>query len=261
MRFQTGLAFTLAAATLIGCGSDRVAGPTDEANRAAAALERAAGEAGIGVDPSSALTYLTVAAALRAGAPLREVEISVDGAPPEKWYAFGHESRFDPPTGASPVDLFGESSLRALLAWRTAGSQVHVVHLLSSGNQGPIGPLFPIPELDGTQLGLASSLIYSEGRNLFWEAARGTQTSAIVSESQTPCPSRRPAAAPAGPSCVLASFSFGFSGVEVEPASLLFGPGGPGPSAAAGTRRLSMAPQQVDGMVMTIDFRTLGTGE
>jgi hypothetical protein len=258
MRFRTHVPLVLATATLLGCGSDRVAGPSDEATRAAAALERAAAEAGIGVDPTAALTYRTVAAALRGGAPVSEVEISVDGGLPQPWHAFGHEIRFEPATGGGPADLFGESSFRALLAWRVVESEVHVIYLLANGNEGAIGDVFPATPLDGTEIELPSTLIYSEGRNLFWVGARGTQTNALVNESRTPCPApRRPAGAPPAPTCVIASFNFGFSGAEAEPPGFLFGPNGPAPSQATGTRRLSMAAQQVGGTVMTIDFRTL----
>jgi len=262
MRFHQRAAFTLATTlagtALLGCGGDRTVGPPEEAARAAAALERAATEGGLGADPTAALTYQSVAAALRGGAPVREVEISVDGADPEKWYAFGHEIRFEPATSSGPADLFGGSALRALLAWRPTNAGVHVVHLVANGNEGAIGEFLPTQPFDGREIELPSILMYSEGRNLLWEAARGTQTSGILDESSTPCPApRRPAGAPAGPTCVMASFTFGFSGVEAEPASFLFGPNGPVPSSATGPRRLSMAPQPVDGMVMTIDFRML----
>jgi len=258
MRFRERAAFTISVAAFLGCGGDRATGPSDSATRAAAALERAAAEVGLGADPTAALTYQSVATALRGGVPVSEVEISVDGGPAQRWYAFGHEIRFEPATGGGPADLFGESSFRTLLAWRETESRVHVIHLVAAGAEGPVGQFAPTEPFDGTEIELPSSLMYSEGRDLFWEAARGTQTNALVSESATTCPGRRrPAGAPAGPTCVLASFSFGFSGVDVEPSGFLFGPNGPLPSAATGTHQLSMGAQPVGGLVMTIDFRTL----
>lgn len=257
MRFQTRVAFTLAAVAALGCGSDRVTGPSDEAARAAAALDRAAAEMGLDTDPGTALAYQSVAAALRGGAAPGQVQISVDGADPERWYAFAHEIRFEPAGLAGPADLFGESVHRALIAWRqTEGGAVRVVHLFAPSGQGPVG-FGDLPAVVGPEWEFPSTLIYSEGRGLFWEGVRGTQTSALVRTSETPCPTpRRPAGAPAGPTCVLATFSFGFSDVEAEPAVLFRGPGST-TSAATGTRRLSMAPQEVNGMVLTIDFRTL----
>ena len=68
---------------------------------------------------------------------------------------------------------------------------------------------------------------------------------------------RPPPGGVGGPTCVLATYAFGFSDVEAEPGTFLFGPNGPVASAATGTRRLSMDPQTVEGMLMTIEFRTL----
>jgi len=255
MRFRTRVAFTLAGATLLGCGGDRVAGPSDEATRAAAALERAVDEMGLEADPS-VVTYHTVAAALRGGVPVSRVEIRVDGDVQE-WYAFAHEFRFEPATSSEPADLFADATFRSLIAWRPTDAGVHLIHLLASGRE--VGGPWPTEVVDGVGIEFPSTLMYSEGRNLFWDAVRGTQESDISEERGTPCPTpRRPAGPPAGATCVLATFAFGFSDVEAEPASFLFGPNGPIPSAATGTRRLSMEPQAVGGMLMTIDFRMLG---
>lgn len=260
MRFRSQLAFTVAAAATLGCSGERVAGPSDEASRAAAELERAAADLGLGADPSAALTLQSVATALRGGVRPSQVEISVDGGLPEKWYAFAHEIRFEPRSGAVPADLFTEATFRVLLAWRATDAGPRLIHLAAVGDEGPIGAFFPtdLPTVVGPGFELLSNLMYSEGRNLFWDAVRGRQTSSMT-PGQTPCPTpRRPAGAPPAPRCVLAGFTFGFSDVEAEPFSFPFGPGGPRPSVATGTRRLSMAPQQVDGTLVTIDFQTIG---
>lgn len=256
MRFSQHVALTLAAVVLTGCGGDRITPPADEAARAAAALERAAAETGLDGDPTT-ITYRSVAAALRAGAPFARVEISVDGDP-QPWYAFANEIRFLPTAGSEPTDLFGDSEFRSLIAWRATDTRVQVIQLITNGRSGNVGGPWPGETADGVGVDFPSVLIYSEGRNLLWDAVRGTQTNAIVETSSTPCPTpRRPAGVVGGPTCVLATFSFSFSDVEAEPASFVFGPNGPVPSAATGTRRLSMAPQRVEGTATTIDFPTI----
>jgi hypothetical protein len=256
MQLRTHLAFALAT-TVLGCGGDRPTAPPDNADRAAAELERAAAELGLGADPSAALTYHSVAAAIRSGAPVDVVKITVDGSLQE-WYAFGHEIQFEPTTAGMPADFPIAFGLRALLAWRAPQSgPVQLLHLTASGDEGPIGEFAPIDPVDGT-LTFPSTLMYSEGRNLFWEATQGYQWSSAAPTS-TPCPApRRPVAGAAAPKCVLATFKFRFADVEAEPFSFPFAPPGSGPSAATGKRMLSMGEHTIDGMRITIDLRTIG---
>ncbi len=256
MRLRDHLAFPLVAA-ILGCGGDRTTAPSDDAARAASDLERAAAELGLGADPSASLTYQSIAAAVRGGAPLQQVQIALDGKT-ESWYAFGHEIRFDPASASTPVDLPIAGGLRALLAWRaTAGGSVQVIHLSASADDGPIGQFAPMDLGDGS-LVFPSTLLFSEGRNLFWEATSGHQWSSIT-PGTTPCPgARRPGGAAPPPRCVLATFKFRIADVEAEPFSFPFGPLGSRPSAATGKRRLSMAEQTIDGMQMTIDLRVIG---
>jgi hypothetical protein len=256
MQLRRYLAVSLAAA-LVGCGGDRTTAPADDAARAASELERAAAELGAGADPSAALTYQSIATAVRGGAPVHRVEISVDGKA-ETFYAFGHEIIFDPASASTPIDLPIRSALRAFLAWRaTEGGRVQVIHLAASDDAGPIGEFAPIDPDDGT-LAFPSSLLYSEGRNLLWEGTSGYQWSSAVAGT-TPCPGpRRPANAPAPPKCVLATFKFRFADVEAEPFSLPFAPFGSPPSAATGKRTLSMAEHTIPGMQITLDVRIIG---
>jgi hypothetical protein len=256
MQLRRHLTFALATAVL-ACGGDRPTAPLVEAERAASELERAAAELGLGADPSAALTYQSVAAAIRGGAPVAVVKITADGRL-EEWFAFGHEIQFEPTTAATPADLPIEFGLRALLAWRAPqGGPVQVLHLTTSGNEGPIGQFAPIDPVDGT-LTFPSTLMYSEGRNLFWEATRGYQWSSARATS-TPCPGpRRTVAGAAAPKCVLATFKFRFADVEAEPFSFPFAPPGSVPSAATGKRALSMGEHTIDGMRVTIDLRTIG---
>ena len=257
MRFRKHLTLSLVAVA-VGCGGDRSTGPNDDAARAASDLERAAAELGLGADPSAALTYQSIAAAVRAGAPLQRVQITLDGKS-ETWYAFGHEIRFDPASASTPADLPIAAGLRALLAWRaTEGGPVQVIHLSASGDDGPIGQFAPVNG-DGGSIVFPSTLLLSEGRNLFWEATSGHQWSSVT-PGTTPCPgARRPGgAAPPAPKCVLATFRFRIADVEAEPFTFPFGPLGSRPSAATGKRRLAMAEQTIDGMQMTIDLRVIG---
>jgi hypothetical protein len=252
MRVRLPLIAGALAIAPLACGGDRATGPSE--SDPAAELERAAAELGLAADPSTALAYQTVAAALRGGARPKGVTITVDGTA-SQWDAFGHEIVFNPPAGEMLPDPPDLPTLRSLLAWQSRDGRFRVIHLVADGET--IGRFFPLEPVDPGTPRFPSSLIYSEGRNRLWVGVRGTQNSE-AEVSQTPCPARRQPAGPLpAPSCRLATFRFQLSDVEVEHFAFPVTPIAPPLSGGTEKRRLSMAWQQVDGIQLTLDLPVL----
>jgi hypothetical protein len=254
MLVRSRLILSLTAAATLGCAGDRATGPNQEdTEKAAAEFERVAAELGVAAGPTAVLTYSSAAAALRAGGPVTQVDISVGGVT-EKWNAFGHEIQFELPPGSATLNLTAPPPLRALLAWRPSASGLRVIHLLSGDESGPIGRIFlatPGEELMST---VPSFLMYAEGRDVLWQAVSGEQTSRLVSTGAAcASPPVRGPTAPPPPSCVEASFTFGFSNVQAQPFALRFGPMAP-PNLASGTRTLSMSSQAVAGVKLKVSL-------
>ncbi|MDQ3949244.1 MAG: hypothetical protein M3282_02775 [Gemmatimonadota bacterium] len=249
--------FSLAALSVLGCSGDRATGPTqDEADRAAAEFERVAAELGVAAGPgfaagpTTALTYNSAAAALRGGARVTRVDIAVGGAT-ETWSAFGHEIQFELPPGSTTQGLTAPPPLRAFLAWRPSPSGLRVIHLLSVEESGPIGRIFPATLGNEVTSMVPSFLMYAESRDALWQAVSGAQTSRLVSTGAA-CPApplRAPTSLPP-PSCVEATFTFGFSNAQAQPFALRLGPGAP--PTVSGTRTLSMATQAVRGVKLKV---------
>src|SRR5687767_4198003 len=102
---------SVVAVAALACGGDRATAPS-EADRAAAEFERAAADLGFASAPSAALT--SAAAAIRGGARVTQVDISVGGTT-ERWSAFAHEIRFEVPA-SSAAPWLAPTPMRSILA-------------------------------------------------------------------------------------------------------------------------------------------------
>jgi hypothetical protein len=247
------VAVTLGTAFSAGCGADRATAPDDANARAAEEFERAAAEIGFAVGPTAAITYQSAASALRGGARISQVEITVHGRT-ETWNAIGHEIRLWTSAG-SPAYPFDAPPLRSFIAWQPMGSAMRVLHLLAASDGDQIRSLNPIGSIDDDGvLAPASYLMYAEGRNAIWEGVSGGQKSAVDATS-TPCPQpARPAGAPAPPTCVEATFTFELTNVEARPyvpPPFVLTPI-PFQNTASGTRTISMASQTIKGVQVTL---------
>ena len=248
MTLRSCLAAVCAAVLALGCSTDRSTAPTQtDAARAADEIEREASQLAVLAGPEAALTYHSAAAALRQGARVSTVKITV-GTETADWYAFGHELVFTEPPGVTPV--IEPLPMRALLAWRAGpAGTLQMIHLLAMGETGPIGRLAPIDVSSEPPQIFPSFLMYAESRDAFWQGVSGSQTSKRTSTGAScPAPPTRPVAAAPAPTCVEATFTFGFSGVEAQPFVVRRGAS----PSAAGTRTLSMAEQSVTGVQVTI---------
>lgn len=144
--------------------------------------------------------------------------------------------------------------MRPLLALHRRRQGCGVVHLLSTEESGPIGPIFTgALEPKST---VPSSLIYAVNRDIIWQDVSGEQTSRLVSTGVTcpPSPVGSPTFRPAA-SCVQAAFMFGFANVRAEPFPLRVGPGGP-PPKISGSRTLSMAARAASGVKLKVTLVT-----
>jgi hypothetical protein len=261
MHVRSRLILSLTALAALACSGDRATGPSQaEAEMAAAEFERVGAELGASAGPSAALTYNSAAAALRGGARVSLVEVTVGGVT-ESWNAFGHEIQFELPPGFAAENLAPPPPLRAFLAWRPSSSGLRVIHLLSAEESGPIGRIFPAtldPATldDGTPMA-RSFLMYAENREVLWQAVSGEQTSRLLSTGAAcPVPAARAPMLTVPPSCVEAAFTFGFSNVEAHPFAFRF-VSGAAPMPASGTRTLSMAPQPVAGVKLKVTLVAL----
>jgi hypothetical protein len=249
---RAAVAVTLGTALSAGCGADRATGP-DANVRAAEEFERAAAEIGFAVGPTAAFTYQSAAAALRGGAPISQVQITVNGKT-ETWNAIGHEIEILTLTG-QPGYNFEELPLRSFIAWQPMGSTMRVIHLIAASDDDQIRSLNPIGSIDDDGvLAPASYLMYAEGRNAIWEGVTGGQKSAVT-PTGTPCAQpARPAGAWPAPPCREASFTFELTNVEarayVPPPFVLIPI--PFQNTASGTRTISMASQTIRGVYITV---------
>ena len=116
MNPRSCLAVVSAAVLALGCSADRPTAPSQtDVAQAADEIEREASQLAVVAGPEAALVYQSAAAALRQGAPVSTLKITV-GTETADWYAFAHELAFAEAPGVT--SLIEPLPMRALLAWR-----------------------------------------------------------------------------------------------------------------------------------------------
>ena len=192
----TRLACALSLALLAGCGDDP-AGP-DETDRTADRLAHLADSLGGSGDITTIMALRMGSDALRAGASLQQIDVTLDGST-SAWTAIATQLSLSDEACAQLLDgLPGTvpdaesfcAPSQFTVAWR--GTRPEATSLLSfAGDTGTVSFDIGLGVLEGERGGFGFSMLRELGSSVLWFADSGSARS-VVQSSGGPCP--RPAA-------------------------------------------------------------------
>jgi hypothetical protein len=225
------------------CGADGTSAPqNDDAVRAANAFTQLSDSiVKSGGDSSIAGAYASVGDAIRKGARISPVTITVDGVATQ----FMATAQLNVMTPACLACMRPQAplTLRTFVAWQVNDPR-RVVQVSSEMDADSIRAY--LTPTFAAYPGRSASLVFLDGKGGSYFGTSGTQHAAVVT-SDTPCKSSPTIQIyPAPPVCTLAAFTIDFS-AKAEPSAFL-APKNP----ASGTHSFAMAPQAVDGVRLNL---------